>query len=36
MIFFYPGTVMQEHLADRVKTKVRGIWFLKRTEKLIH
>lgn len=26
---------MQEHLADRAKTEVRVIWFLKRTEKLI-
>jgi len=32
MIFFYPGSLMQEHLADRAKVEERLIWFLKRIE----
>ena len=36
MNFFNPGSLMQEHLANRAKTEARLTWFLKRTENTVH
>lgn len=36
MNFFYPGSLMQEHLANREKTERRLTWFLRRTENTTH